>query len=34
MLPDWLIRRSLAFVLGFAIMGMVTTCQMISTPSP
>jgi hypothetical protein len=27
MIPDWLLRRSLAFVIGFALMGMVIAFQ-------
>lgn len=27
--PDWLIRRMLAFVLGFCLSGMVSSCQQV-----
>jgi hypothetical protein len=30
LIPDWLIRRALAFMLAFAMMGMIVSCQEIT----
>jgi hypothetical protein len=30
MVPDWLVRRALAFVIGFSLMGMVITYQQLA----